>query len=65
MNTKSMNTKSKSINSKSKKFDIYQVIKTKYHTMRTGDFLHYALFLPNSKDPDWREKGCFWNESAF
>ena len=52
----------KTINSKSKKFAICEIIKTKYHSTRSGDFLHYATFLPNAKDPDWREKGLFWNE---
>jgi hypothetical protein len=55
----------KPINSKSKKFDIFEVIKTKYHAHRSGDFLHYATIMPNAKDPDWREKGGFRNESAF
>lgn len=58
-------TNPKLINSKSNKFAICEVIKTKYHVRRTGNFLHYALFLPNSKDPDWREKGGFWYESTF
>lgn len=52
----------KVVNSKSKKFDIYEVIKSKYHTHRSGDFLHYATFLPNAKNADWREKGGFWYE---
>ncbi len=56
---------SKSINPKSNKFAMCEVIKTKYHSVRVGDFLHYATFLPNAKDPDWREKGGFWNESAI
>lgn len=64
-NSKTINSNtnnSKSINSNSNKFSIYEVIKAKYHSSRSGDFLHYATFLPNSKDPDWREKGRFWNE---
>lgn len=52
----------KPVNSKSKKFDICEVIKAKYHAHRSGDFLHYATILPSSKDPDWREKGGFWHE---
>ncbi len=55
----------KIINPKSNKFAICEVIKSKYHSSRTGDFLHYATFLPNAKDPDWREKGRFWNESSI
>ena len=55
----------KTINSKSNKFAICDIIKTKYHSTRSGDFLHYATFLPNAKDPDWREKGFFWNERVF
>lgn len=52
----------KTINPKSKKFDIYNTIKENYHTIRSGNFLHYATFLPSAKDPDWREKGFIWNE---
>jgi hypothetical protein len=52
----------KVINTKSKKFSICEIIKTKFHSNRSGDYLHYALILPNGKDPDWREKGRFRNE---
>ncbi len=52
----------KLVNSKSKKFEICELIKNKYHIHRSGEFLHYATIMPNGKDPDWREKVCFRNE---
>lgn len=52
----------KSISIKSNKFEICNIIKSKYHIHLSGDFLHYAVFLPNSKDPDWCEKGRYWYE---
>lgn len=55
-------TSIKTITNKSKKFEICDIIKTKHHIHQTGTYLHYAVFLPNSKDPDWWEKGCLWNE---
>ncbi len=52
----------KSITPKSKKFDICEIIKTKHHIHLSGDFLHYAVFLPNAKNPDYFEKGRYRNE---
>ncbi len=49
----------KLVNPKSKKFEICDIIKAKHHIHRSGDFLHYAVILPNGKDPDWREKVGF------
>jgi hypothetical protein len=52
----------KTLTIKSKKFEMCNIIKDKYHIHHSGDFLHYAVFIPNSKDPDWREKDCHWYE---
>jgi hypothetical protein len=55
-------TSIKSITTKSKKFDMCEIIKSTYHIHLSGDFLHYAVFLPNAKDADYYEKGIYWNE---
>lgn len=50
----------KTVSSNSAKFKIYDTIKSKHHLIHSGDFSHYALFLPTSKDADYWEKGLFW-----
>ncbi len=53
---------SKELSSNSPKYDIYRIIKDTHHKGRVGDFLHYALFLPNSKHSHWWEKASFRTE---
>lgn len=55
-------TNLKSITLKSKKFAMCDIIKTKYHAYSSGEFLHYAVFLPNAKNPDYFEKDCIGYE---
>lgn len=58
MRIKELNV-SKELGQHSPKHEIVRIIKDTYHKLRTGDFLHYALFLPNGKHSQWWEKASF------